>query len=133
MDDVEILPNGSECSVGRRTSAHTNSSKQRVEVITWGARRNRRPEEKLEIVLASLEPGAMPLKICRQYGIGSGQLTVWRPQLRDGELGDASLPIVNFAQAVMAQALAVVAAKESSPIPGRPTAHHVGPRPAARR
>jgi transposase-like protein len=39
-----------------------------------GARRNWRPEEKREIALASLVPGAMPSAICRQHGIGSGQL-----------------------------------------------------------
>ncbi len=65
MDDAEILRSA-------RMSAHTSVPKQRVEVITRGARRSWRAEEKREIVLASLVPGALPSAICRLHGIGSG-------------------------------------------------------------
>lgn len=101
MDDAEILPNGSEVLRSARTSAHRSIPKQRVEVITRGARRNWQPEEKREIALASLVPGAMPSAICRQHGIGGGQLSVWRQQLREGKLGHLSVPVLNFAQAVV--------------------------------
>jgi transposase len=101
MDDAEILPNGSDVLRNARTRAPTSAPKQTVEVITRGARRNWRPEEKLEIVLASLAPGAVPSAICRQHGIGSGQLSVWRQQLREGKLVHPSAPTLNFAQAVV--------------------------------
>jgi transposase len=43
----------------------------------------------------------MPSAICRQHGIGSGQLSVWRGEFRDGKLGHPNPPVLNFAQAVM--------------------------------
>jgi len=101
MDDTEVLPDGSEGLRSARTSAHRSTRTQRVEVITREARRNWRPEEKREIVLASLAPGVMASAICRQHGIGSGQLSVWRQQLREGKLGHPSLPVLNFAEAVV--------------------------------
>jgi transposase len=58
-------------------------------------------EEKREIVLASLAPGVMPSAICRQHGIGSGQLSIWRREFRDGKRGHPTPPILNFAQAVV--------------------------------
>jgi transposase len=108
MDDAEIIPNGSDILGGARTRARTSTPKQTVEVITRGARRNWRPEEKRAIVLASLAPGVMVSAICRQYGIGSGQLSVWRQQLREGKLGHPSLPVLNFAEAVV---------RETPPLP----------------
>ena len=101
MDDAEIMPNGPEILRSARTSAHTSPLKQRVEVITRGARRTWRLEEKREIVLASLAPGAMPSAICRQHGIGSGQLSIWRREFRAGKLGHPTPPLLNFAQAVL--------------------------------
>ncbi len=101
MDNTEIMPNGAKNLRSARTSAHTSPLKQRVEVITRGARRTWRLEEKREIVLASLAPGVMPSAICRQHGIGSGQLSVWRGEFRDGKLGHPNPPVLNFAQAVM--------------------------------
>ncbi len=101
MDDAEIMPNGSEILRSARTSANTSPLTQRVEVITRGARRTWRLEEKREIVLASLAPGAMSSAICRQHGIGSGQLSVWRGEFRDGKLGSPTPPVLNFAQAVV--------------------------------
>ncbi len=97
MDDAEIVPNGREIL----RSARTSPSKQRVEVIMRGARRYWRPEEKREIVLASLAPSAMTSAICRQHGIGSGQLSIWRREFREGKLGHPSPPALNFARAVV--------------------------------
>jgi len=121
MDDAEILPAGSEILRSARTSAHTSPAKQLVEVITRGARRNWRPEEKQEIVLASLAPGAVPSAICRQHGIGSGQLSVWRQQFREGRLGHTSPPVLNFAQAVVTSAQTLAAPAEPLPMSRRST------------
>ena len=120
MDDIEILPNMSDILRSARTSAHRSTSNQRVEAITRGARRNWRPEEKPEIVLASLAPGALPSAICRQHGIGSGQLSVWRQQLREGKLGHLSAPVLNFAQAAVIETQAFPAPEELSPIRDQP-------------
>lgn len=57
MNDAEIIPNGSEILRSVRTSAHTSAPKQRVEIITRGARRSWRPEEKRAIVLAAWRLG----------------------------------------------------------------------------
>ena len=122
MDDAEIMPNGSDVLRSARTRAPTSPPKQTVEVITRGARRNWRPEEKREIVLASLAPGAVPSAICRQHGIGSGQLSVWRQQLREGKLGHPSAPTLNFAQAVVTQTQALVAPEVPLPMSGHPAA-----------
>jgi transposase len=43
----------------------------------------------------------MSSAICRQHGIGSGQLSVWRGEFRDGKLGSPTPPVLNFAQAVV--------------------------------
>jgi transposase-like protein len=55
---LEILPDGSDVLGGACMNTHRSTPKQRVEVITRGAPRNWWPEEKREIVLASLEPVA---------------------------------------------------------------------------
>jgi transposase len=119
MDDAEILRDGSEVLRSARTSAHTSPPKQRVEVITRGARRIWRSHEKREIVLASLAPGAVPSAICRQHGIGSGQLSVWRQQFREGRLGDPLPPVLNFAQAVVTPTQTMAASEDPLPISGQ--------------
>lgn len=118
MDDAEILRDGSEILRGARTSAHTSPPKQRVEVITRGARRNWRSEEKREIVLASLAAGAVPSSICRQHGIGSGQLSVWRQQFREGRLGHPTPPVLGFAQAVVTPMHTLAEPEEPLPMSG---------------
>ena len=122
MDDAEIIPNGSDILRSARTRAPTSAPKQTVEVITRGARRNWRPEEKREIVLASLAPGSVPSAICRQHGIGSGQLSVWRQQLREGKLGHPSAPTLNFAQAVVTPMQALAAPEMPLPMSCHPAA-----------
>jgi transposase len=122
MDDAEILPNGSDILRSTRTRAPTSPPQQTVEVITRGARRNWRPEEKREIALASLAPGAKPSAICRQHGIGSGQLSVWRQQLREGKLGHLFAPPLNFAQAVVTQTQTLAASEVPLPMSGHPAA-----------
>jgi len=80
-----------------RRSAHID----RVEVITRGARRRWCDAEKRAIVLESLAPGVMVSAVCRQHGIGSGQLSTWRRQMREGRLGEPYPPILHFAEAVV--------------------------------
>jgi transposase len=64
----------------------------------------------------------MPSAICRQHGIGSGQLSVWRQQLREGKLGHLSAPVLNFAQAVVTQTQTLAAPEVPLPMSGQPAA-----------
>jgi hypothetical protein len=66
MNDAEILRDRSKILRSTRTRASTSPPKQRVEVVTREAPRSWRFEEKREVVLASLVPGAMPSATCRQ-------------------------------------------------------------------
>lgn len=132
MDDAEIMPNGSEILRSTCTSAHTSPLKQRVEVITRGARRNWRLEEKREIVLASLAPGAMSSAICRQHGIGSGQLSVWRGEFRNGKLGTPTPPVLNFAQAVVPTAPNLSMPEVHLPVQRQDSAPVCGPKRSGR-
>ena len=128
MDNTEIMPNGAENLRSARTSAHTSPLKQRVDVITRGARRTWRVAEKREIVLASLAPGVMPSAICRQHGNGSGQLSIWRREFRDGKLGHPTPPILNFAQAVVPTAPNLSTPEAHLPAPRPDSAPVCGPR-----
>jgi transposase len=127
MDDLEILPDGSGVLGSARMSAHRSTPKQRVEIITRGARRNWRMDQKREIVLASLAPGAMASAVCRQHGIGSGQLSVWREQFRDGKLGPPSPLVLNFAEAVALAAPPLPPSDE--PLPADRSRVPAAPRP----
>jgi len=71
-----MMLNGPEILRGARTIAQKSASKQRMEVITRGARPYWRPDEKQEIVPASLAHGAMTSAIFRELGTGSGQLNI---------------------------------------------------------
>jgi transposase len=86
-----------------------------------GARRNWRSEEKRAIVLASLAPGVMPSAICRQHGIGSGQLSVWRQHLREGRLGHPFPPVQDFAQTVVMPTQTLAAPEVPLPMPSQPS------------
>ena len=69
------------------TSAPTRARKVRSEVLTGPERRRRWSiEEKLRILGQCAVPGAIPSLVCREHGIGTGQLYTWRKQLRSGEL-----------------------------------------------
>jgi transposase-like protein len=72
---------------------------QRIEVITRGERRRRRPiEEKREIVAESLRSGIRPSEVIRKYGSSSGQLYAWRRQLTRRLGGELSGLSANFAR-----------------------------------
>ncbi len=69
------------------TSAPTRPRKVRSEVLAGPERRRRwSVEEKLRILAQCAAPGAMPSLVCREHGIGTGQLYTWRKQFRSGEL-----------------------------------------------
>ena len=69
------------------TSAPTQARKVRSEVLPGPERRRRwSVEEKLRILGQCSVPGAMPSQVCREHGIGTGQLYTWRKQFRSGEL-----------------------------------------------
>ena len=84
-----------------RTSLHTSASKERVEVITRGARRRWSTAMKRAIVEASLAPGVAVSALCRQREISSGQLSTWRRQYRDGDLAEAAPLVPGFARVVV--------------------------------
>ena len=80
-------------------SAHKSARSQRIEVITRGeVRRRWSVEQKYEIAAESLEPGASASAVARRHGIGTGQLSIWRRQLREGQLGNGSQLPAQFAR-----------------------------------
>jgi transposase len=88
-------------------STRTSARIERVEVITRGARRRWRDAQKRSIVLESLVPGVVVSALCRQHGIGSGQLSTWRREMREGKLGEPYPAVLHFAQAVVAEPAAI--------------------------
>jgi len=104
MDDISILPGHSGGGLRKaRMSTHTSTPIERVEVITRGARRRWRVAQKRSIVLESWTPGVVVSALCRQHGIGSGQLSTWRREMREGKLGEPYPAVLHFAQAVVAE------------------------------
>ncbi len=80
-------------------SSHRSARSQRIEVITRGeVRRRWSVEQKREIAAESLEPGASATAVARRHGIGTGQLSIWRRQLREGQLGERSQLPTQFAR-----------------------------------
>lgn len=68
-------------------SALTRARKVRSEVLAGPERRRRwSVDEKLRILGQCSVPGAIPSQVCREPGIGTGQLYTWRKQFRSGEL-----------------------------------------------
>ncbi len=104
MDDISILPRVSAGVFKKaRMSTHTSAPIERVEVITRGARRRWPVARKRSIVLESWAPGVVVSALCRQNGIGSGQLSTWRREMREGKLGEPYPAVLHFAQAVVAE------------------------------
>lgn len=68
-------------------SALTSTRKIRSQVLAGPERRRRwSVEEKLRILGQCAVPGAIPSLVCREHGIGTGQLYTWCKQFRSGEL-----------------------------------------------
>ena len=63
---------------------------QRLELVTRTERRRRwSAAQKRAIVAESLGAGSSVLATARKYTIGTGQLYLWRRQMRRGELAEA--------------------------------------------
>jgi transposase len=98
--DLDTSPVAREeaAASGRMTSRMT-ARNERIEVITRGERRRSwTVEQKREIAIESLAPGAAAAEIARKHGIGTGQLYTWRRQLLRGELGEAPQALPRFVQ-----------------------------------
>ena len=65
----------------------SSATPTRVEVVTSVQRRRRwTPEQKLEIVKQTNEPGRSVSMVARQFGISAGQLFQWRKAYLQGSL-----------------------------------------------
>jgi transposase len=65
----------------------SSATPTRVEVVTSVQRRRRwTPEQKLEIVKQTSEPGSSVSMVARQFGISAGQLFQWRKAYLQGSL-----------------------------------------------
>ena len=65
----------------------SSATPARVEVVTSVQRRRRwTPEQKLEIVKQTNEPGSSVSMVARQFGISAGQLFQWRKAYLQGAL-----------------------------------------------
>ena len=117
MDD-EPMDTGAEAK-SAHTSSRMSARTQRIEVITRGERRRRWSiEQKREIAMESLQPGASPILVARRHGISSGQLYTWRRHLLERSSGIAAQPAQFARVAVMGM-----------PAPATPA--HPEPQPAA--
>ena len=86
------------------TTDRKSSRSQRIEIITRGERRrNWSMDQKREIVIASLQPGARAGEVAREYGINSGLLYTWRRQMLEGQLGKMVQPPPSFARVEIAK------------------------------
>lgn len=87
--DVDIHPAGREGpAASSHTTNRTTTRSERIEVITRGERRRSwATEQKREIAMESLAPGATAAEVARRHEISTGLLYTWRKQLLNGELG----------------------------------------------
>ena len=70
----------------------SSATPSRVEVVTSVQRRRRwTPEQKLEIVKQTNEPGSSVSMVARQFGITAAQLFQWRKAYLQGALGRKTL------------------------------------------
>ena len=96
MEDMGLAEPEAEHAL---TTGRMSARSQRIELITRGERRRSWAiEQKREIVLESLQPGARPADVARQYGINTGLLYTWRRKMLEGQLGDAPRLLPSFAR-----------------------------------
>jgi transposase len=93
-----------------------------VEVVTRGERRRSwSDEQKRQMVVEAMQPGAKVTEVARRWGIGTGLIYPWRRQMRDGELGAAPRPApAAFAQVSVPSPLSTVEVEPPAPLPGAP-------------
>jgi transposase len=102
MSDALVTIEPSEGMEGASRSTRRSALPPRIEVITRGARRSWSPEQKRQIVAESLAPGARPSEIIDKYGIGSGQLSMWRREFATPLQGDVAQAAARFARVEIA-------------------------------
>ena len=84
-------------------TAHTTGRKSarsgQVEVLVRADRRRSwTPEQKVQIVAESLEPGAAAADVARRHEIGTGQLYTWRRQMVGVQSAALAQPGLRFAR-----------------------------------
>jgi transposase-like protein len=90
VQPAEAFPEPRSTRTGADISPRTSAPPQRIEIISGPERRRRwSAEQKREIVAESHSPASSALATARRHGISSGQLYMWRRELRRAELGDA--------------------------------------------
>jgi transposase len=100
MDDIGLPFRGAQDAL---TTDRRSARSQRIEVITRGERRRVWDlEQKRDIVLASLQPGARSSDVARHHCISTGQLYTWRRKMLEGQLGDAPRPVPSFTRVEIA-------------------------------
>ncbi len=102
MSDALVTIEPSEGMENTPRSTHRSALRPRIEVITRGARRSWSVEQKRQIVAESLAPGARPSEIIHKYGIGSGQLSMWRREFATPLQGDVAQAAARFARVEIA-------------------------------
>jgi transposase len=96
--DMDIHPAGREGpAASGHTTNRTTARSERIEVITRGERRRAwATDQKREIAMESLAPGATAAEVARRHEISTGLLYTWRKQLLNGELGSAPRALPRF-------------------------------------
>jgi transposase len=102
MSDALVTIEPSEGPESTPRSTRRSGLRPQIEVITRGARRSWSPEQKRQIVAESLAPGARPSEIIDKYGIGSGQLSMWRREFATPLPGDVAQAATRFARVEVA-------------------------------
>ncbi len=66
---------------------NTSQKNKMVEVLTGPERRRRRtPQEKIDIIQQTMQPGMSVSHVARLYGINANQIFKWRKQYENGSL-----------------------------------------------
>jgi transposase len=102
MSDALVTIEPSEAMESPRRSTRRSALRSRIEVITRGARRSWSSEQKRQIVAESLAPGARAGEIIDKYGIGSGQLSMWRREFATPLQGEVAQTAARFARVEIA-------------------------------
>jgi transposase len=102
MSDALVTIERSEAMESTPRSPRRSGLRPRIEVITRGARRSWSPEQKRQIVSEGLAPGARPSEIIDKYGIGSGQLSMWRREFATPLQGEVAQAAARFARVEIA-------------------------------
>ena len=96
--------------------SHTRSGQvERLEVVETGRRRRWSEEEKLKIVLESLQVPRQVSATARRHGISRSQLLQWRRSFRTEQTGAAEQPIGFVPAMVVPQSEPAISAPAKQP------------------